>query len=198
MMADPGISVTHTTILRWVRRYVPEFEKRWWRYARPVGGSSRMDETYVKVQGRWVYLYRAGDKAGQTIGFVLSQNRDVNATKSFLRSPLKNTRVPTKAAGEGPLQPALEQPGGAGPSENEATNPAHAGIQTIRQRGGSDFRDRLGEEDQKRTIRDGQAGRPKKRRCRSCGTPHSLHEPIAGRSAKRRAIDLLVGLSLHQ
>src|ERR1700756_4537766 len=46
MMADRGISVTHTTILRWVRRYLPEFEKRWWRYARPVGGSWRMDETH--------------------------------------------------------------------------------------------------------------------------------------------------------
>ena len=45
MMADRGISVTHTTILRWVQRYLPEFEKRWWRYARPVGGSWRMDES---------------------------------------------------------------------------------------------------------------------------------------------------------
>jgi transposase-like protein len=66
MMADRGISVTHTTILRWVQRYLPEFEKRWWRYARPVGGSWRMDETYIKVHGQWVYLYRAVDKAGQT------------------------------------------------------------------------------------------------------------------------------------
>ena len=48
MMADRGISVTHTTILRWVQRYLPEFEKRWRRYARPVGGSWRMDETYIR------------------------------------------------------------------------------------------------------------------------------------------------------
>ena len=54
MMADRGISVTHTTILRWVQRYLPEFEKRWRRYARSVGGSWRMDETYIKVHGRWV------------------------------------------------------------------------------------------------------------------------------------------------
>jgi transposase-like protein len=46
MMADRGIPVTHTTILRWVQRYLPEFEKRWRRYARPIGGSWRMDETY--------------------------------------------------------------------------------------------------------------------------------------------------------
>ena len=71
MMADRGISVTHTTILRWVKRYLPEFEKRWRRYARPVGGSWRMDETYIKVHGQWVYLYRAVDKAAkQSISFL--------------------------------------------------------------------------------------------------------------------------------
>ena len=96
MMADRGIGVTHTTILRWAQRYLPEFEKRWRRYARPVGGSWRMDETYIKVHGQWVYLYRAVDKAGQTVDFFLSRNRDVNAAKSFLRSAMKNTRVPTK------------------------------------------------------------------------------------------------------
>src|ERR1035437_5173294 len=54
MMAERGISVRHTTILRWVQRYLPEFEKRWRRYARPIGGSWRMDETYIKVRGQWV------------------------------------------------------------------------------------------------------------------------------------------------
>src|SRR5512144_265560 len=54
MMADRGVSLAHTTILRWVQRYLPEFEKRWKRYARAVGGSWRMDETYIKVRGRWV------------------------------------------------------------------------------------------------------------------------------------------------
>jgi transposase-like protein len=96
MMAERGISVRHTTILRWVQRYLPEFEKRWRRYARPVGGSWRMDEIYIKVRGQWVYLYRAVDKAGQTVDFFLSRNRDVNAAKAFLRSAMKNTRVPTK------------------------------------------------------------------------------------------------------
>ena len=65
-------------------------------YARAVGGSWRMDETYIKVRGRWVYLYRAVDKAGRTVDFFLSRNRDVNAAKSFLRSAMKNTRTPTK------------------------------------------------------------------------------------------------------
>ena len=69
MKADRGITLTHTTILRWVQHYLPEFEKRWNRYARPVGGSWRMDETYIKVRERWVYLYRAVDKAGWTVDF---------------------------------------------------------------------------------------------------------------------------------
>ncbi len=53
MMSERGIEMAHTTILRWVQHYTPEFEKRWKRYARPVGGSWRMDETYVKVRGEW-------------------------------------------------------------------------------------------------------------------------------------------------
>jgi transposase-like protein len=92
MMADRGIRLTHTTILRWVQHYLPEFEKRWGRYARPVGGSWSTDETYIKVGGRWVYLYRAVDKAGRTVDFFLSRTRDVNAAKAFLRDAMKNTR----------------------------------------------------------------------------------------------------------
>jgi len=96
MMADRGITLTHTTILRWVQCYLPEFEKRWNRYARPVGGSWRMDETYIKVGGRWVDLYRAVDKAGRTVDFFLSENRDVNAAKTFLRRAMEKTRKPAK------------------------------------------------------------------------------------------------------
>ena len=77
MMAERGIELAHTTILRWVQRYVPEFEKRWSRYARTVGGSWRCDETYIKVNGGWTYLYRAVDKQGRTVDFWLSEQRDV-------------------------------------------------------------------------------------------------------------------------
>jgi transposase-like protein len=55
-----------------------------------------MDETYIKVRGSWVYLYRAVDKAGRTVDFFLSRNRDVNAAKTFLRKAMKNRRKPTK------------------------------------------------------------------------------------------------------
>ena len=93
MMADRGICVTHTTILRWAQRYLPEFKKRWRRYARPVGRSWRMDETYIKVHGQWVYLYRAVDKQARR---WISFSAGTGTAKSFLRSAMKNTRVPTK------------------------------------------------------------------------------------------------------
>jgi transposase-like protein len=96
MMGERGIDLAHTTILRWVQRYTPEFEQRWKRFARSVGGSWRMDETYIKVRGAWVYLYRAVDKQGFTVDFYLSRNRDVEAAKQFLRKAMKNQRVPTK------------------------------------------------------------------------------------------------------
>jgi DDE domain len=62
MMAERGIDLAHTTILRWVQHYVPEFDKKWNRFARPVGTSWRMDETYIRVRGEWKYLYRAVDQ----------------------------------------------------------------------------------------------------------------------------------------
>ncbi len=96
MMRERGISLAHTTILRWVQHYSPEFEKRWKRYARSVGGSWRMDETYVRVRGEWMYLYRSVDKAGKTVEFLLSRKRDVNAAKVFLRKAMKGQRTPTK------------------------------------------------------------------------------------------------------
>src|SRR5450631_3872128 len=96
MMGERGIDLAHTTILRWVQHYSPEFQKRWNRFARTVGGSWRMDETYIRVKGEWTYLYRAVDKAGKTVDFYLSRQRDVNAAKAFLRKALKGQRLPTK------------------------------------------------------------------------------------------------------
>jgi transposase-like protein len=95
-MREHGLALAHTTILRWVQHYTPEFEKRWQRYARPVGGSWRMDETYVKVGGEWMYLYGAVDQVGQTVEFHLSRRRDRNAAKTFLRKAMRNQGVPTK------------------------------------------------------------------------------------------------------
>src|SRR5262245_15601688 len=94
MMSERGIALAHTTILRWVQRYVPEFEKRWNRYARPVNGSWRCDETYIKVRGRWTYLYRAVDKYGQTVDFLLSERRDVTAAKRFFSKAIRHNGTP--------------------------------------------------------------------------------------------------------
>jgi transposase-like protein len=94
MMSERGIPLAHTTILRWVQRYVPEFEKRWSQYARPVGGSWRCDETYIKVRGRWAYLYRAVDKQGRTVDFLLSERRDVTAAKRFFGKAMRSHATP--------------------------------------------------------------------------------------------------------
>jgi transposase-like protein len=94
MMAERGIAITHTTILRWVQRYVPEFEKYWSRYARRVGDSWRVDETYIKIKGQWVYLYRAVDKQGRTVDFLLSKRRDMAAAKRFFSLAVRNNGSP--------------------------------------------------------------------------------------------------------
>ena len=102
MMAERGLHLAHTTILRWVQRYVPEFEKRWNRFACPAGRSWRVDETYVRVRGRWVYLYRAVDRDGHTVDFRLSANRDVAAAKAFLRKALRTQgRAPVSVTLDG-------------------------------------------------------------------------------------------------
>ena len=102
MMAERGLSLAHTTIMRWIQRYVPEFEKRWNRFARQAGGSWRVDETYVKIKGRWTYLYRAVDKAGKTVDFLLRAKRDVAAAKAFFRRAFKTQgRLPHKITLDG-------------------------------------------------------------------------------------------------
>ena len=101
MMAERGVILSHTTILRWVQRYVPEFEKRWRRYARPVGTSWRVDETYIRVRGRWAYLYRAVDKRGRTVDFLLSERRDIAAAKRFFRRAIERHGAPERITLDG-------------------------------------------------------------------------------------------------
>jgi transposase, IS6 family len=88
IMAERNLSVDHVTIWRWVQRYAPVLNQRMRREMRHPNRSWRVDETYVKVAGRWAYLYRAVDSAGETIEFMLSPHRDLMAAKLFLRFAL--------------------------------------------------------------------------------------------------------------
>jgi transposase, IS6 family len=88
MLQDRGVSVDHTTIFRWIQAYAAELEKRIRPHLRMSNGSWRVDETYVKIKGRWTYLYRAVDSRGQTMDFLLSAKRDAEAAKRFFRKVL--------------------------------------------------------------------------------------------------------------
>ena len=90
MMAERGLSVAHTTILRWVRRYTPELDKRWRRFSAQAGKSWRVDETYVRIRGQWAYLYRAVDSSGKTVDFRLSPRRNVASAKAFFRKAVRS------------------------------------------------------------------------------------------------------------
>ncbi|ASL49057.1 hypothetical protein bAD24_p01830 (plasmid) [Burkholderia sp. AD24] len=96
MMAERGLSLSHTTIMRWVKRFTPQFVKRWDRLARSAGRSWRVDDTYVKIRGKWVYLYRAVDRAGKTVDFRLSTRRDVAAAKAFFAKAIRSRGLAPK------------------------------------------------------------------------------------------------------
>src|SRR5882757_720516 len=88
MLLDRGVTVDHKTIFRWIQAYAAELEKRIRPHLKLSNGSWRVDETYIKVKGRWAYLYRAVDSRGQTIDFLLSAKRDAEAAKRFFRKAL--------------------------------------------------------------------------------------------------------------
>ena len=96
MMGERGVAVDHATLNRWVIKYAPEFEKQFRRRQRPVGRSWRLDETSVKIKGKWAYLYRAVDKAGHTIDFLLTPQRDQDAAEAFLRKAIRTQGLPEK------------------------------------------------------------------------------------------------------
>jgi transposase, IS6 family len=90
MMSERGLNISHTTIMRWVHEFGPEIDKRIRPFLKPTNDSYRVDETYIKVKGKWKYLYRAVDSVGNSIDFMLSENRDTYAAKRFFKKALSS------------------------------------------------------------------------------------------------------------
>jgi putative transposase len=96
LMEERGVKLDHATVNRWVVNYSPALEANFRKYKKPVGRSWRMDETYIKVKGEWVYYYRATDKQGQTVDFFLSQTRDTGAAQAFFEKAIGSNGQPEK------------------------------------------------------------------------------------------------------
>ena len=88
IMEERGVTVAHTTIMRWVHKYAPLLNKRLRRELKKTGDSWKIDETYIRVKGQWKYLYRAVDKQGNTLDFLLTAHRDQLAAMRFLKKAL--------------------------------------------------------------------------------------------------------------
>ena len=98
MMSMRGASVDHATLQRWVVKFVPLIEKTMRKRKKSTGNSWRMDETYIKLNGKWIYLYRAVDSQGNTIDFLLRARRNKPAAKAFFKKAIKHYGRPEKTA----------------------------------------------------------------------------------------------------
>ena len=95
LLVERGLSADHVTVWRWVQRYSPELERRLRQHLKATNKSWRVDETYIRVKGKWTYLYRAVDSSGATIDFLLSAKRDAAAAKRFCQKALRSPNHPT-------------------------------------------------------------------------------------------------------
>jgi putative transposase len=124
LMEERGVLLDHATIQRWVVKYSSLLEEAFHRRKRPVWVSWRLDETYIKIKGQWSYLYRAVDKRGQTIDFLLTKQRDERAAKRFLTKAIRRHGVPEKITIDGSA---------ANKAAIESYNAAHSTTIVIRQ-----------------------------------------------------------------
>ena len=85
----------HSTIQRWVVQYAPRIEKAFRKNKKRVANRWRLDETYVKIKGEWKYHYRAVDKKGNTIDFLLTAKRDKKAARRFLNKAIGSNGKPS-------------------------------------------------------------------------------------------------------
>ena len=119
LFLERGLEVDHSTLNRWVLAYAPLIERRLRTFRKPHCGSIRVDETYIKVRGQWRYLYRAIDKHGTPVDFLLTAKRDLEAAKRFFRKMLKDQpllapdRIGTDGAGPLPAGHHSRQKRGA-------------------------------------------------------------------------------------
>jgi putative transposase len=124
LMEERGVPVDHAPIQHWVVKYSPLLEEALHRRKRPVWVSWRLDETYIRVKGQWRYLYRAVDKYGQTIDFLLTEHRDKGAALRFLKKALRRNGVPETITIDG---------SGANEAAIKSYNEEHGTIMKIRQ-----------------------------------------------------------------
>ena len=96
IMAERGVEVDHASLNRWVIKYAPQIAEQAQARKKPTASSWRMDETYIKVRGKWTYLYRAVDRDGQTLEFMLSENRDTAAARRFFKRAVATNGVPER------------------------------------------------------------------------------------------------------
>ena len=96
ILAERGVQVDHATLNRWVVKYAPQIAAQAQARKRQTAKSWRVDETYIKVKGRWAYLYRAVDRNGKTLDFLLSEHRDLAAARRFLRRAIAANGVPDR------------------------------------------------------------------------------------------------------
>lgn len=94
MMSERGLLVDHSTVHRWALKLLPILGKLFRQRKRPVGRSWRMDETYIKINGQWRYLYRAVDKDGDTVDFLLRAHRDKVAARRYFEKAIRNNGEP--------------------------------------------------------------------------------------------------------
>jgi IS6 family transposase len=130
MMAERGVKVDHTTIMRWVHQYSPEIEKKVRRYLRPTNDSWRVDETYIKVKGEWKYFYRAVDSNGDTIDFMLSAKRNKKAAKRFFKKALSSNHNQIPRVITVDKNPAY--PSAVNELKNDKILPINVGIRQIK------------------------------------------------------------------
>jgi len=96
IMQEHGVTVDHATLNRWGVRYFSQIAAEARKKRCQVGTSWHMDETYIKVRGKWVYLYRAVDKSGETVDFILSETRDEAAEIRFFAQSIGSNGLPEK------------------------------------------------------------------------------------------------------